>query len=208
MNKKSCLMIAVLSCTAAIAGCVGMHAWMFGTITGQVVEQGTGRPISGAIVLGLWEEPGFHRTLCVRAETATTDASGNYGLPKVRGENPNRFYVYKPGYAFDEQVHFDPLPSMRNPVVLQTFSGTTKERLDALNRLDGHTLCLDAAKTGTRENFLPLGRAMYEEAKSIASTSDDNRFVNHLLFGIEEKELGYRAASERQLAREKARLGQ
>ena len=207
--RRSFLALTAMLCAVAIWGCVRMPAWTFERFTGHVVEQGTGQPISGAIVLGLWEETrgslAHSTTLCVRAETAVTDTRGNYGVPKVRGDNPNRFYVYKPGYVFDEQVHFDPLSSMRNPVLLQPFSGTGGARLGELSRLYSRTSCIGAAETGTKGNELPLLKAMYEEARGVAQTREDQDMAERLLWGIEEIEFGNKVATERSLERSKGR---
>jgi len=195
-----------------LGGCANLPpafvpAWTAERFTGQVVEQDTGRPMPGAIVVGLWMESRsdyvHSRFICVRVESATTDANGSYRFPKWRNQYPQVF-VYRPGFKFAERYYSPERPR----TVLQPFSGTTKERLDELRRLTGRTWCDSAAETGTKENLLSLWQAMYDEAKNIAQIPRDQEEVDFFLTRVEELTLGWETAEKRQLERGKIRRGQ
>jgi hypothetical protein len=143
----------------------------------------------------------------VRIETATTDPSGNFRFPRWRGDYPNSFYTYKAGYVFAEMKGFGPLKSIPNPLELQVFSGTTRARLEELRRLTARTWCDSAAETGTQENLLPLWRTIYEEARSIAQTREDEEQVDFFLTRVEEIVLGWQVAEKRRTERENTRKG-
>jgi hypothetical protein len=209
-ERNASKLIFVALASLLLGSCASLPAafvplWTAERFTGQIVD-GNGQPIPGAILVGLWNESRSaivdSTTMCVRVETATTDANGNYTLPKWRDQYPLLF-AYKPEYRFAEWF----IPPKDSRTTLQPFSGTTKERMDELLRLDGRTSCIAAADTGTKENLLPLRRATYGEGRDIARTNDDYGALNHLLFKVEEIELGYRAAEDRQVEREKARRG-
>ena len=72
-------------------------------VQGQVLELNTNTPISGAIVVGRWQEalsgPGHGSTICSHVETTTTDAEGRYQLPAWQSYAPTFIDSYKPGYA-------------------------------------------------------------------------------------------------------------
>ena len=205
MHSLGALLVAL-----SLAGCVRMPTWFAPTFGGQVVEQASGQPIAGAIVVGLWEEERsayvHSRIHCIRAESATTDAQGNYTLLRPGGDLPNQLYVYKPGYFYFATVHLlAPIPLLPAPVGLRPFSGTKEERLNDLLQLDANTTCGSAGETGSEPNLLSLRRAMYGEARNIAQTKEDQKAVDHLLYKVEKIELGSRSAQDRNNAREEAR---
>ena len=204
--------LAALLATLSLAGCVRMPTWFSPTFSGQVVEQATGQPIAGAIVVGLWEEVRssyvHSRIHCIRVESATTDAQGRYRLLRPGGDLPNGFYVYKPGYRYIEMVKLlEPISRVPDRIELRVFTDSPEERLDGLLTLSSRTECTSASSTGTRNNLLPLKQAMLAEARSIARTSEHQKTVNLLLSDVEELQMDYRAASARALARERERLG-
>ena len=82
------------------------------TIQGQVLEAETGKPIAGAIVLGVWTEThgfGEHYTTLVGAREAETDAQGRFTLERVQSLfGVEEITVYKFGYiAWSNRIIFD-----------------------------------------------------------------------------------------------------
>lgn len=78
-------------------------------LEGSVLEQGTNKPIPGAIVVARWKGTvgglGHSQTMCFHVETTTTDAQGRYRIPPWQKPYEAGIYdpssvvsVYKPGY--------------------------------------------------------------------------------------------------------------
>ena len=198
--------LGALLVTLSLAGCVRMPTWFSPTFSGQVVEQATGQPIAGAIVVGLWEEERsayvHSRIHCIRAESATTDAQGNYTLLRPGGDLPNRLYAYKSGYRYVEiRRILKPIPAIPVRIDLEAFAGTTATRLDDLSQLKGNASCDSAAETGTLPNLLSLRKAIYQEARAMAKSKEDHAIADQFLWGIEVIELGNRIATERSVER-------
>lgn len=83
--KRSILMAAAGICLlGAIAGCCGPYPYG-GDYAGRIVDAGTGEPVPGAVVLGVWYsvlpatgEPFY---LYEDAMETTTDAAGRFTIP-------------------------------------------------------------------------------------------------------------------------------
>lgn len=152
-----------------------------GPVVGQVVEEGTHKPIAGAIVVAKWmgSVPAFadSQTVCVHVESAVTDQEGKYELP--RWSKPSTVgptvmnlgpvvTAYKPGYAWPTK------PSQKEEIVyLTAFKGGTNERLDYLSRVISATSCVSAGES--YKNLYRVKRAVYEEARTVAQTADEKR---------------------------------
>ena len=87
---------------------------------GQVLEEGTNKPLAGAIVIATWHgstlNPVHSTSTCFHLETATTDKNGKFKMPSFSGNfdpfivDRNRYLdVYKAGY----QQSANPAPSER-----------------------------------------------------------------------------------------------
>lgn len=75
-----------------------------GTIEGQVLDAQTGKPIQGAVVLGVWTKvaglPGLHHSELVGVKEIETDVQGRFVLdrPRKLGIDEEAITVYKFGY--------------------------------------------------------------------------------------------------------------
>ena len=119
MAKLSVLGLAILL-EAACAGPVAQAPFavrpeyaaagnLLGPYDGQVVDQSTGNPISGALVLGSWaieSTSGLNTPLATHTESVQTTSNGGYTLPRLsaafqRSGLVRRFslLVYKAGYV-------------------------------------------------------------------------------------------------------------
>lgn len=164
--------ITMFVCALPLAACAVSGSG----IEGQVVEEGTNKPVSGAIVIARWHGTASmlvdSRTVCVHVESATTDDQGRfrfsrwYQTPKfiVSGVQPT-VTAYKPGYEgklFEEKIYH-----------LKPFTGTRGERFQSLWRVVSATGCSSAGRT--RRNLYPLYKAVYEEAKPLATTDEEKQ---------------------------------
>ncbi len=146
-------------------------------IEGQVVEQGTNNPISGAIVIARWHGTASllvdSQTVCVHVESTVTDDQGRFHFSRwyqpprrlVSGVQPTAT-AYKPGYEgklFEEKIYH-----------LKPFTGGRGERLRYLRRMSGAIGCGSSGES--EKNLYLLRKAIYEEAKQIART-DFEKYV-------------------------------
>lgn len=186
---------------SACAGLVGL-----GT-AGQVLEEGTEKPIPNAIVVVRWAGslPAFTeaRAVCVHVETTTTDQEGRYRTPAwhapstvgpapiVQTHVGPSAYAYKPGYEY--------VDTRGETVYLKPFAGTREARLRYLSRAAisrNYKGDIDMA-------FLPLYKALYAEARKLAVTKDDRLKALYRLRDVERLELGADKAWENFRQREK-----
>lgn len=180
------------------------------SIEGQVIEQGSNKPIQGAIVIVQWigSVPSLadSHTVCVHVDTATTNINGTYHIPAWHARSQVGPIVldlgptvtaYKAGYRLANEY---PVNSPR----LVVFAGTPQARLQYLSRIA--VSCSD--KKEIEINLLPFYRALYEEAKTIAVTEDDQEITDNFLSKIETIELGYNAALQRAIERAERRKQQ
>ena len=154
-------------------------------INGQVLEEGTGKPIPDAIVVVTWKGDWWQwvqsSTVCYHVETARTDAEGKYHIPAwslpweiehltVTGKET--FYeAYKPGYT----QPFNPGNKPKN-ILLARFKGTKDEYFDYLF---GAASCTSAGES--RKNLYRLYSAIAEEAQALAETPDQKKRAERLL---------------------------
>ena len=178
-------------------------------IQGHVLEEGTHKPIPGAIVIVRWvgsvSKIVDAQNVCVHVESTLTDAQGRYHTPAwsapstvgpsfmVSDLEPS-MTAYHPGYTFAT------IPSEKDTVWLKPFVGSRGERLKYLESFTG-------MQCGKREDYakqlIPLYRAIYEEARRIAETQEDKHAVNNRLRDLEEMELGYEKSWENWRVRER-----
>jgi hypothetical protein len=152
-----------------------------GPIVGQVMEEGTHKPVPGAVVVANWvgSVPAFveSQLVCVHVESTVTDREGKYKLP--RWSKPSTVgpvvmnlepvvAAYKAGYEWSEK------PSQKIEIeYLVPFKGGKKERFDYLSRVISGTTCVSAGES--YKNLYRVTHAVYEEAREIAQTADEKR---------------------------------
>lgn len=178
-------------CIAAVALVLPLTACatLFGVDTeGQVLEEGTNKPIPEAIVIVRWAGVipmiGHASSVCVHVESATTDKEGRYRTaawraPSTVGPAPlvqmnigPGAYAYKPGYEY--------LDTRGETVYLKPFTGGRGERLAYLMRVLDGTRC--GAKDESEKNLHLFYRALYEEGKKIAVTEREKDMVDTLRY--------------------------
>lgn len=200
------LMLAVLP--------LGACALSGEAMQGRILEEGTNKPIPGAIVVVRWEGLTTSgswfveaSTVCYRVETATTDEQGNYQTQAWRQPQHKDYTVkfdrirvdaYKPGYGFPNK-----LSRVKGIEYLAPFEGSRGERLGYVKRLFGATAC--GAQNESEKNMLPLLKALYEEAKLLGGDKkpapNEMSLLESLKYDMEIIELGFEAAEKRHLQR-------
>ena len=166
---------------------------------GQVVDLGTHKPIPGAIVTWRWQETvsmiADSQSRCSHIESAVTDAQGRYQLPTWKGYEPTFIDAYKPGYAETNEYARTWQFNTRFIYPLEPFKGTREERVEYL-------LNQARKECGSKDDYapklIPLYRALYEEARSIAVTKEDKMVVKTLHYSADVLELG-EAEADRKL---------
>lgn len=157
-----------------LAACTPPVLYSLG-ISGQVVEQGSDRPVGGAYVMLLWSAKvvptGFigHNThsVCYHTAATMTDARGNFSIPgwlkPQKHGVPNADYAafaYKEGYSF--------VFSRGASIVMRPFEGSKAERWREL--FESVPRCFDAGASG--RSLYPLRQARYLEAKRLVDSSE------------------------------------
>jgi hypothetical protein len=168
----------------------------------KIRNDGSEKPIVGAIVLARWEDDVYHGTVCFHVESTITDAEGRYHIPAwekkhIWGNTGNqRVHVrpHKAGYRWTDK-------HIKNELRSLTLDNRTREqRLEYLRTLSPGC----GSRDESEKNQLPLLRAVYEAAESIAITKEDMRTLNGILYKLEIIELGYEVAQERFLKKARA----
>jgi hypothetical protein len=155
------LFLATLGVTTSV--------WAF---DGLVIEEETGQPIPGAIVVVRWNATESNlltdsHEVCLHVETATTDALGKYHVNGWAGEwSPanwfksdrfQSFSVYKFGFS-------DKKPPNRKTILLKKFSGSTEAFFGSLGSYGCRT---DASQ----KNLYRVYAAMAADAAANADTA-------------------------------------
>lgn len=134
-------------------------------VTRQVLEEGSQKPIPGAIVLVRWHgyvpAPGHAQQVCALVMSATTDDHGRYyldGWSKASNMGPvlglhTLVVPYKAGYEY--AAH---LSQQRGTEYLARATGTEDDRAAFLLRVLGNSGC--DTQDSTERNRLPLLRAL------------------------------------------------
>lgn len=197
-------------CTVALLASLTACTLTGRAIDGQVLEEGTNKPIPGAIVVVTWagDLVAFAESqhVCVHVESAATDSTGHFHTKAwhtpsrigwVRDLTPE-VIAYKPGYA-QSPTSSDNLSQQW----LTPFRGTRGERLEYLSSgwVGG---C--GEQDGSAKNLIPLFKAQYEEAQHIAISNKDRELVDGLLTGVETLEYGSNIADQHREQRRLERL--
>jgi hypothetical protein len=203
VNPRALVIVSISAWLMSLSACGSVG----GPVDGKVLEQGTHKPIPAAIVIASWQGAMFtfvdSRHTCIHVETATTDQAGHYHIPLWTASPKPPVHdvellivAYKAGYEWagyderDKRVQY-----------LKPFTGTKEERLNNMGRAFGILEC------GSPEEYRPvvepLLRAMYEEAKSLATTDKDMERLENYLTAWEFMKFGAEAANQR---REQRRL--
>ncbi|MCP4766407.1 MAG: carboxypeptidase regulatory-like domain-containing protein [Gammaproteobacteria bacterium] len=206
MNKKRLKWAGVI--VALVAALMGYILWPAsvtptasgGPVSGRVIEDGSEKPIEGAIVTAWWRGSiAYSNTVCFHVATTITDAEGRYNFPAWSKK-------HKWGNSDGQQVYVRPhkagyrrtgLRGKEKAYVQTPDTRSVKERLEYLLKI----LPGCGSDDESEKNLLPFYRVVYEEAKSIAVTKEDMRELNGILFGLETIEFGGEIAQERFLKR-------
>jgi len=202
--KSPLLLLSLLLGLSAFTACATTPLQ---PVQGQVLEEGTNKPIANALVVGLWHGTVSHgfvdaRTVCYHVETATTDESGRFALPPTEKE-----YKYRDGHHYTSTIAYKPgyqyarVQRTKGVSYLQPFTGGREERFKYLERVFGSTGC--GTSDGSDKNSIPFVKALYDEAKSLAQTPEEKRMLEFFLYGLEDLELGFEEAQKRHLERVK-----
>ena len=121
-----------------------------GTLSGQVLDAETGRPIAGAVVLGVWVyadgAPSFPHSELVGVRETETDAEGRFAMESFAGiTTEERITAYKCGYiAWSNLFSFPPLRRRAH------IAPTTQIRLELFPAGESHrehALFIDLARS-------------------------------------------------------------
>ena len=180
--------------------CVGALLYCARTESGQVIDGGNGKPVSGVYVIVVWNGWLFgflkDQHTCFSVQVTVSDENGRFTFPSSSWNfNPTLFsrdrtlFVYKRGYKTpvigpDDEIF---------PIVMLPDERTGLERLKYIIGTAGGTSC------GTRREqqaTVPYRRAVYNESKEIAKSTEELRWLNGALRTIERLELGSQVAGE------------
>ena len=91
-----------------------------GSLESQVLDAQTGKPIQGAVVLGVWTKvaglPGLQHHELVGVREVETDAEGRFVLERAKRiifEDDESVTVYKPGYVAWNNIYIFPTSERR-----------------------------------------------------------------------------------------------
>lgn len=200
-------MLATMSVIPLIA-----CAYSGGPVEGTVLEEGVGKPIPDATVVVRWEGTAFSfahtQSVCIHVESAITDDKGHFRIPAWRASvQPAGVHdlkplvtVHKPGYEEYRAPGYVRTEAFKQNIrYLKPFTGGREERLEYLSR--AAVSCSHVKEIEIK--LLPLYKALYEEANSIAVTKEEKIKALHHLKDIEKLELGSTKAWENFHRREK-----
>lgn len=179
-----------------------------GTVSGQVLEEGTDKPIPDAIVVVLWKgrvsSLADSHGVCVHVDSTVSDSQGRYKF--ARWSKPSNVgpvfdlepvvSAYKIGYGLPQT------PSQKDEIVyLALFKGGSAERLEYLWRM--RPSC--DAQDESEKNKLTLLKALYDEAKLHGGDKKPEpnlmSLVERIRYDMEIIELGFEEAERRHLKR-------
>lgn len=170
-----------------------------GPIDGAVLEEGTSKPIPGAIVVVQWmHQQGYSGTVCYRVESAVTDETGRFHIPRWSDPSDHRA-LSNPWVSIDfYSTTFERAGQTENTIYVRRVAEGAQQRLEELQRLNGAIRCGDAGTSN--KNLLPIRRALLAEARALTGAEYDPA-IEPFLFQLEILELGYEAAEARQVKR-------
>ena len=163
---------------------------------GTIVDQATGRPLEGVVVVASFYGNAFNpvqpHTLCYHVDVAVSDAQGRFNIDRWSGDfrpwitNRRRgLSLFKAGYRTSPAWKPD-----TSPVLMLKFEGTVEERFRG-------KLFLPIAGSdcdGAGNKLLPLAQAMLEEASQLGVTTEQRMVASLLLFEVESITLGHEVA--------------
>ena len=170
---------------------------------GSVIDQTTGKPIAGAVVMAYWQGHVSSivqgHSLCTNVEVTTTDESGRFWIPIFSG-NLNPFITdrYRPveviahGYEQTSKSRELDLIFMMAPR-----QGTRSEQFEDADRHYRAAGCY----TWNKKKILPYLKAWHKELDALASTPTQRTRANYLLNDFESIEYGEEVASARRAKR-------
>jgi hypothetical protein len=181
-------------CTLALNAC----ALSGGPISGQVVDETTGKPVADAIVVVHWHGSwtkifGESSSGCYHAETARTDANGMFRIDQWTRAwrssdlrfTPNGmdWLAYKPGYwrgksgvARPDTLFIAPLNQTKQAYFETVLSSPSWD-------------CIGGGASG--KNQYRLFRAMSKEAEAMAETSSQRETARFLALRAEDALINY-----------------
>jgi hypothetical protein len=166
---------------------------------GLVVEKGTNKPLAGAFVVAEWEgrvSLGFEgRSRCYATDVTQTNAEGRFRMgsfswnfhPGIR-ERRQTILAFAIGYKVSAQDHDD------TPIVLERLEGSNSEKFAAIL---GSPLGAYCEGYESDRSFLSFRKARARELQNLASTKEELRSVEGLLYGIDFLEFGENVAVEK-----------
>jgi len=144
-------------------------------VTGQVIDQASGQPVEGAIIVMRWQGTGTmafvdQQTQCYHVETATTDAEGRFSTKAWREASQYRNLglkermdtVYKAGYRH--------VRSKDGVYYLKRDRGSVEKRLEYLDSLIRSVGCFGSGKS--ERNLYMLRKFAFYEAKNTGAPQD------------------------------------
>jgi hypothetical protein len=198
-GKQFCMRAAqllfVIPAILPLAACSSSGSWSGGVVKGRVLEYRTNKPIPGAIVVVQWEGNASavvdSQTVCIYVDSTVSDDQGRYkfdawrkpatfsGVSDIRPE----VTAYKAGYGERHR----PYVVVEGKTYLVQFIGTHQERLEYLRSFR-------RMECGAEENdapkLIPLYKAIYEEARGLAVTKEEQRLLIDVLRNLEDMEYG------------------
>jgi len=195
-GSKAIFAVAAFVIAATAAASLFPHRLYGKRIAGQVVDAATGQPIAGAHVAYLWESgiipSGFtghnSRDICYHAAATVTDAQGRFEIAPwkewstydVEVHDPEAL-VYAPRYMPRQIVLREgklkpPQERPNERYELHAFSGTVDERLKSMWWGVANRGCSYGG--ASQRSLFPMLKAMYDEARHIATTEQQTKQVN------------------------------
>jgi len=158
-------------------------------IDGQVLEEGTNKPVAGAVVVVTWtgnDSSGLvhGQSVCYHVETATSDAMGKFHIGRWSdGVSMRSLFIgnraiykeaYKAGYTRPD------VPSNKpEKVLVAPFKGTKDEYFYYLDRLAGSNGCPGGGES--KKNLYRLYAPLAEEAKNIAENIGQKKLAEKFI---------------------------
>lgn len=195
----------LLPSLAALLVPLAACAFSANVIEGRVLEAETNKPLAGTIVVARWDKTyssfADTTTVCIHVESVITNEHGYFTLTAWNGKAGD-VEVFKAGYEYPTDRYG--AHAGKYEYVLKPFAGSREERLGYLERVERSIRVCRSPDAGEK-NLLPLYRALYDEAKSLAKTKEEQKVPDGFLAGIELIEFGYKEGMRRILERAEKR---
>ena len=168
--KNALIPVVTVALSMLLTSCYGDGGGYNAAFEGKVVEEGTGKPITGAFVIAKWTHNGGNvvgtNTTCPHVEVVMTDTNGRYKIPAVFISS--FFGTYRSVYAFKAGLE-DVTPLNQNEswrsLRMAPFNGTADQRLASYSGYGYLAGCGDEADYTPK--LIPLYRAIYAEGKTL-----------------------------------------